>query len=97
MPLRRRDGGDDRRTFELVESAGIDVDPDLLDAPHPVLLGALPRDTPPGLGAHDATVAAGDGPDGVDVEGRPVIRTSRASRASRAGTAGERAGSPPPW
>ncbi|MCO7274926.1 outer membrane protein assembly factor BamB family protein [Cellulosimicrobium cellulans] len=71
MPLRRRDGGDDRRTFELVESAGIDVDPDLLDAPHPVLLGALPRDTPPGLGAHDATVAAGDGPDGVDVEGPP--------------------------
>ncbi|QJW35418.1 PQQ-binding-like beta-propeller repeat protein [Cellulosimicrobium protaetiae] len=46
MPVRRRDGGDDRRTFELVETAGVDVDPDLLDAPHPVLLGAPP---PPGL------------------------------------------------
>lgn len=61
MPLRRRDGGDDRRTFELVESAGVDVDPDLLDAPHPVLLGALPRDVPPGLEPHDLTGLGGDG------------------------------------
>lgn len=64
MPLRRRDGGDDRRTFELVETAGVDVDPDLLDAPHPVLLGALPRDAPPGLEAHDPTPLADDDPDG---------------------------------
>lgn len=44
MPLRRRDGGDDRRTFELVETVGVDDDLDLLDAPHPVLLGTRPTD-----------------------------------------------------
>ena len=64
MPLRRRDGGDDRRTFELVETAGVDVDPDLLDAPHPVLLGALPRDAPPGLETREPTLPGGDDPDG---------------------------------
>ncbi|WP_454730117.1 outer membrane protein assembly factor BamB family protein [Cellulosimicrobium protaetiae] len=69
MPLRRRDGGDDRRTFELVESAGVDVDPDLLDAPHPVLLGALPRDAPPGLEPHDPTGLGGDGLDDVGAGG----------------------------
>ncbi len=57
------------------------MDPDLLDARHPVLLGALPRGTPPGLGAHDATVPAGDGPDGVGVDGpRPAPREPRGDR-----------------
>ncbi|KZM78887.1 PQQ-binding-like beta-propeller repeat protein [Cellulosimicrobium sp. I38E] len=70
MPLRRRDGGDDRRTFELVESAGVEVDPDLLDAPHPVLLGALPRDAPPGLEPHDPTgTGGGEGLDEVGAGG----------------------------
>ncbi|WP_043657235.1 hypothetical protein, partial [Cellulosimicrobium cellulans] len=62
MPLRRGDGGDDRRTFELVDTAGVDDDLDLLDAPHPVLLAgprAVPRGTafppPPGASAPEAS------------------------------------------
>ncbi|MGX1574560.1 outer membrane protein assembly factor BamB family protein [Cellulosimicrobium funkei] len=67
MPLRRGDGGDGRRTFELVDTAGVDDDLDLLDAPHPALLGgphAVPRGTtfplPPG--APGAPGAPGPGP-----------------------------------
>lgn len=67
MPLRRRDG-DDRRTFELVDTAGVDVDPDLLDAPSTVLLGAPPRgpdapDLAPGLasGTDDRAASGEDG------------------------------------
>ncbi|MFJ1513818.1 PQQ-binding-like beta-propeller repeat protein [Cellulosimicrobium funkei] len=62
MPLRRGDGGDDRRTFELVDTVGVGDDLDLLDAPHPVLLGgprAVPRGTtfppPPGASAPEAS------------------------------------------
>ncbi len=65
MPLRRRDGGDDdRRTFELVETAGGDDDLDLLDAPHPVLLGTRPPvGASPGPVADDPGDARPPGPD----------------------------------